>query len=118
MCPTGLDRNRFMRDDPERMARSLIHLHWKAHGRANSANAARLELRGDLRPDLVDLVARSMEFEIGDRSRRATDWLAGHAQDEAEKRLGPRIIAKDLVALRIEAGAGGLDETGIISDTI
>src|ERR1700731_2351789 len=113
----GLDRDRFMRDDPDGMTRSLIHLHREAHGRINGANAARLELRGDLRPDLINLVARSMEFEIGDRSRRATHRLAGHAHDVAEKRLGPRIVAKDLVALRIEAGAGDLDETGVVSAT-
>ena len=65
---------------------------------------------------MVD-VTRSMEFEIGDRSRRATNRLAGHAHDEAQKRLGPRIVAKNFLALRIEAGTGDPDEAGVIGAT-
>jgi hypothetical protein len=63
---------------------------------------------------MVDLVPRPVEFEIGDRSRRTAYRLATHAHDEAHQRFGPRVVAKELVALRVEAGAGDLDEAGII----
>jgi hypothetical protein len=73
----------------------------------------RLELGDDVCPDLVDLVAGPVELEIGDRPRRAAQWLAGHAHHEAEKRSGPGIVAKDFVALRIEAGAGDFDGASV-----
>ncbi len=105
----SLDRDRLVRDDPRRVAR-LIHLHGEAHGGIDGANVARLELGDDVCADLVDLVARSMEFEIGDRSRRTAHRFARHAHDKAEQRPGPGIVAEDLVALRIEAGAVDFDE--------
>ena len=110
MAEPGLDRDGLVRDDPRRVARALIHLHREAHGRIDRADAARLERGDDVCPDLVDLVAGPVELEIGNRPRRAAQRLAGHAHHEAEKRPGPGIVAKDFVALRIEAGAGDFDE--------
>jgi hypothetical protein len=68
--------------------------------------------------DLVDLVPGPVELEIGNRPRRAAERLAGHAHDEAEKRFGPGIVAEELVALRVEAGAGDFDEARIFGAAI
>ena len=113
MAEPGLDRDGLVRDDPRRVARALIHLHREAHGRIDRADAARLERGDDVGADLVDLVAGPVEFEVGHRARRAAQRLAGHAYHEAEKRLGPGIVAQELVALRIEAGAGDFDEAHV-----
>ncbi len=96
----------------------LVHLHGKAHGGIDRANASRLELGDDVRPDLGNLVTGTMKFEIGDRPRSTAQRLTGHAYDKAEQRLGPWIIVQDLVALRIEAGAGDLDQTGIMGAAV
>jgi len=64
---------------------------------------------------VVDLVPRPVEFEVGDRSRRTAHRFARHAHDEAHQRFGPRVVAKEFITLRVEAGAGDFDEAGIIS---
>jgi len=56
-----------------------------------------------------------VEFEVRHRSRRTAHRLARHAHDEAHQRFGPGEVAKELITLRVEAGAGDLDKPGIIS---
>jgi hypothetical protein len=107
-------RDGFVREHPGRVGGRVIHLHGEAHGGIDGAGAARLELGNDLSPDMVDLVTGSMEFQICDRSRGAANWLARHAHHEADQHFRPGIVVEDLVALRIKAGAGDLDEACII----
>jgi hypothetical protein len=113
-----LDGNRLVGHDPWGVAGRPVHLHGKAHGGIDRADAARLELGDDGGTDLVDLVAGAMEFEIGNRPRRAANRLSRHAHDVAETRLGPGVVEKDLVALWIEAGARNLDHAGVVGTAI
>jgi hypothetical protein len=108
---TGFDRDRLVRDDP---GHGLMHLHGEAHGRIHCANAARFELGDDFRADVGDLVTGAMELEIGDGSRSTAHRLAGHTHHKAHKRLGPGLMAQDLIPLRVEARAADLDKSRII----
>src|SRR6516162_8476247 len=74
----SFDRDRLMRDNPDDMARSLIHLHGEAHRRIDRPNATRFKPGHDCRADLVDPMTRSMELKIGYRPRRAAHGLARH----------------------------------------
>ena len=95
----------------------MIRLHGKAHEGIDGANAACLELDDDRGADMVDLVSGPVELEIGNGPGGTAHRLARHAHDEAHQRLGPGIIAKELVALRVEPRAVDLDETGIVGAT-
>ena len=118
MAEPSLDRDWFVRDDPRRVARALIHLHGEAHGGVHPANAPRLERGDDVCADLVDLVAGPMKLEIGDRPRRTAKRLPGHAHHKAEQRSGPGIVAEYFVALWIEAGAADFDEARVFGTAI
>src|SRR6516164_2475391 len=100
------------------MARGLIHLHRETHRWIDGPNAALLKLSHDCGADLVDLVTRSMELKVCDRTRHPTHRLPRHAENEAQQRLGPGIVSNNLVALRVESGARDLDQTGIIRTAI
>jgi hypothetical protein len=84
VAKAGRDGNGLVRHDPWGVAGAPNHLHGKAHGGIDRADAARFEPGDDGGADLVDLVASAVELEIGDRPRRAADRLAGHAHDVAE----------------------------------
>src|SRR5215470_13034516 len=61
----GLDGDRLMCDDPDGAAARLIHLHGETHGWIHGSDAARLELGHNRCADLIDLIARAMELEVG-----------------------------------------------------
>src|SRR5262249_3309665 len=68
----------------------------------------------DAMRDLVDVLARVVELQVGNRPRRAADRFAVHSADEAEKRLRGRKIAQDIFPLVVEGGAADLDQADVI----
>src|SRR5215467_11066610 len=54
---SGFDGGRLVGDDPDRVARVLIHFHREAHRRIHRANSSFLELGNDRRADFIDLMS-------------------------------------------------------------
>ncbi len=83
------DGDRLVRDDP-RLPRELVHLHGKAHRGIDGAHAHRLQLAHHVSADLVGVVARVMELQIGHRARGSADVLPVHAGHDADQRADAR----------------------------
>src|SRR5262249_57000182 len=97
--------NRLMGHDPDGARAGLIHFHRKAHGRAHSPDSLSLEPCNNSSADLVDLVAGAVKLQICHRTGSAANGLARHPNHEADERLGPRIVAQDLLAWWVQSGA-------------
>src|SRR5262249_14325515 len=91
-----------------------FHFHREAHRRINGANALSLQGGDDLAGDLVDVIARVMELEIGHRARRAADRLAVQPADEAKESPGAWEVAEDVVPLHVKGGPANLDEPHVV----
>src|SRR6516225_6964822 len=76
----SFDRDRLMRDNPDDMARSLIHLHGEAHRQVDCPNATRFKPGHDCRADLVDPLDGTQDW-LPTSARRAR--ARRHAYNEA-----------------------------------
>jgi hypothetical protein len=59
-----------------------------------------------------------VKLDVGDRARRTADWLPVHPDDEAQQRLGPRVVMKKLIPLRIERGPMDLHQAGVVGAAV
>ena len=107
-----------MRNNPERAAPDLVHLHGETHRGIDRLDAARLEFGHDGGADLVDLLARSMELQVGHGSRRTPHRLARHTDHEAQQRHGPGVVSQNLVTLGIERRAREFNQPNIIRSAL
>ena len=111
VAEAGFDGDRLMRNDPSCASPDLVHLHGKSHGRIHSFNVSFLKFGDDRGADFVHFFAGPVEFQVGDRSRRATHRFACHPADKTQQSPGPGIIPEDLLTLRIESGTDSTSPT-------
>jgi hypothetical protein len=65
-------------------------------------------------PDLVSIITGVVEFKVGDRARRAANWLAVHPADITNQRLRSWKDLQDFITLRIKLGAVDCHKADII----
>ena len=111
------DGDRLVRDDPD-LVGEPAHLHREAHRRVDRPDPLGLQGGDDSARDLVDLVARVVEFQVGDRPGRAADRLAVHPADDADESLRPRVEAEYLGPLVVEFLAVDGHEADVIGPGI
>lgn len=102
-----------MGDDPE-LAGKLPHFHGEAHGRVHRPDTPVLQQADQPPPDLVHLVARVVELQVGDGPGRCADGLPVHAHHVADEGAGIRNVPQDVGPLIIEFGAVDFHETDIV----
>ena len=76
-----------MGNDPD-FSGKLTGLHWEPDRGVHGPDPSVFEPAHDFPGDIVDVVARAMEFEIGHGSCRTSDRLPIHAADNADENLG------------------------------
>src|SRR5207302_11167796 len=77
-----------------------------------------LEFRHDLARHFVGVITGMVEFEVGNRARRAADRLAIHSTDKTQKRFCSRKVTENVVALVVECRPADLDQPDIIGPAI
>ena len=77
-----------------------------------------LQGRDNRAGNLIGPIARMMEFQVGDRARRAANRLTVHLADDANETFGPGINLQYVSPLVVQFGSRDRHESNIVDPRV
>jgi hypothetical protein len=109
--------HRLMGHDPD-FSRKLTGLHWEPDRGVHGPDPSVFEPAHDFPGDIVDVVTRAMEFQIGNGSGGTPDRLPVHPADQADERLCRGKGLENRRSFRGNFRSIDADEADIISSSL